>query len=745
MSLKSLLNQWDKAHFTDDTFVYNLLDFSNDIKDIMPALDQDSFYLDETILDDTSDWNNLSPNTFAYAKTFGGKNTPKISGSGFVMNLVSDTYSLQIAYSGSKIAVRFNQGDWTIVNDGNNTDVINLLKDYAKKSDIPDTDAYNIKQFGAKGDGVTDDTLAFQTALDQGGNVYIPNGTYLVGQLTVATSGVTISASGGATIINTSHCFTLAENVKGVTFLNVNICGQLKYTQMTGSDPTDHNKITLAENVFTVGDSISGSNIGSIGSMDTKRSPITAFDGTYYTTDLVAYGFDGNVANKTRSYFPQNIGNFEWVSAIRGLGNNDGLIIKGCKITNQRGYFVRFQNTSHVLIEDNVFDTCGMDMFNFGTNTVDISDIRVINNVMQNQVNFAKQGIYLSSKLNKVTNFMFTGNIVEKCTESVLSFLYSDCVFDGVTVKDNRFTDVDLYAVSGCGSNFSISNNIFETVDFVSEDKKSMARTCIDLGYYFSDSYTANVITNYENINISGNIFKGRTAIAIGTLNGKIAPKNVHIKDNYINVPRGGIEVSGIDVDISDNYIEGDTVADPIYQWSGLFLNGISNNVSVLNNHFVGATRIRCSQFDPIVCKIKLKDNYFTGEFCYIGGNGENLQNNDSIIMKCIDNKIETATVYLDSYLLCEFSGNSFFANGIKYDIPFVRNLKNKRYTCTSASPTESWRDISTLVWLDRFFKIGERMYLVQNGKTNFYAYKNDVIYDGSAFSIATTTGFLTD
>jgi len=82
---------------------------------------------------------------------------------------------------------------------------------------------------------------------------------------------------------------------------------------------------------------------------------------------------------------------------------------------------------------------------------------------------------------------------------------------------------------------------------------------------------------------------------------------------------------------------------------------------------------------------------------------------------------------------------------GIKYDIPFIRNLKNKRYTCTSASPTESWRDISTLVWLDKFFKIGERMYLVQKGKTNFYAYKNDVIYDGSVFSIATTTGFLTD
>lgn len=236
------MNQWDKAHFTDDTFVYNLLDFSNDIKDIMPALDQDSFYLDETILDDTSDWNNLSPNTFAYAKTFGGKNTPKISGSGFVMNLVSDTYSLQIAYSGSKIAVRFNQGDWTIVSDGNNADVINLLKDYAKKSDIPDMTQYvkrdpdtgvasqdinftgNIKKNGvaiadtddlkslvteqlaqtitlvSKNEGSLDDTLQIQNAINAAsagnGLVKLQKGkTYIVGRL-MPKENVTIDLNG---------------------------------------------------------------------------------------------------------------------------------------------------------------------------------------------------------------------------------------------------------------------------------------------------------------------------------------------------------------------------------------------------------------------------------------------------------------------------------------------------------------------------------------------------------------------
>jgi len=40
--------------------------------------------------------------------------------------------------------------------------------------------AVNIKWFGAKGDGTTDDTTAIQNALDASRNVYIPSGVYLV-------------------------------------------------------------------------------------------------------------------------------------------------------------------------------------------------------------------------------------------------------------------------------------------------------------------------------------------------------------------------------------------------------------------------------------------------------------------------------------------------------------------------------------------------------------------------------------
>ena len=60
---------------------------------------------------------------------------------------------------------------------------------------------YNdVKEFGAVGDGVTKDTQAIQAALDAGGLVFFPPGTYLSGTLHLR-SGGGLLLSPGATLL----------------------------------------------------------------------------------------------------------------------------------------------------------------------------------------------------------------------------------------------------------------------------------------------------------------------------------------------------------------------------------------------------------------------------------------------------------------------------------------------------------------------------------------------------------------
>jgi hypothetical protein len=64
-------------------------------------------------------------------------------------------------------------------------------------------DVVNVKDFGAKGDGVTDDTAAIQAAFSSGKDLFFSSGTYrITGYLTLSTANQTIRGSGSSSIIN---------------------------------------------------------------------------------------------------------------------------------------------------------------------------------------------------------------------------------------------------------------------------------------------------------------------------------------------------------------------------------------------------------------------------------------------------------------------------------------------------------------------------------------------------------------
>jgi len=77
----------------------------------------------------------------------------------------------------------------------------------------------SVQDFGAVGDGVTDDTTAIQNAIDyatsiNGGLIYFPAATYVAGMLTIAGDNITLMGY-GATLKNTRFTFTSASsNIK---------------------------------------------------------------------------------------------------------------------------------------------------------------------------------------------------------------------------------------------------------------------------------------------------------------------------------------------------------------------------------------------------------------------------------------------------------------------------------------------------------------------------------------------------
>jgi hypothetical protein len=79
----------------------------------------------------------------------------------------------------------------------------------ARSVQSKERDTVSVKDFGAQGDGVTDDTAAFQAAVNNGGRIFIPPGNYIFNQPVIITNIVTLVGAGRTTVLRRNYSPTV--------------------------------------------------------------------------------------------------------------------------------------------------------------------------------------------------------------------------------------------------------------------------------------------------------------------------------------------------------------------------------------------------------------------------------------------------------------------------------------------------------------------------------------------------------
>jgi len=406
----------------------------------------------------------------------------------------------------------------------------------------------NVKDFGAVGDGVTDDTAAIQAALDTGKRVILPKSSsnYKVTALIISLSNTHFIGQGGTLeqIAGTSgHILSVGDSSLSVITSNVVVDGIKIYGNKNQQQLGDLNFAIACYKLIEA--KLTNCNV-----TDAKQSSL-------------------HIAHCDRFHVSGN--RFETAGVSGGGGRNE----------------VTIQYSNRCLFTANILDGSGYKPDNVGcllnqSNYCVIDSNQFTNYASENiQIqNYSAGESYVST--NRPTGNVISNNVFTYTTSGSNSgVIHVGYNADFTTISNNK-----LYAggtangsgikIAGWSSNVNVSNNTIE----------GGLGNGINIQFY-----------NEGKINITGNLISscGRNGIYIaGNLNNNVS--NVSISDNHIynnGQTQGtwsGVKIESYcdDVRITNNLIK-DTQTSPTQSYGFSDTNGgVYQNISIIGNDVGG-------------------------------------------------------------------------------------------------------------------------------------------------------------
>lgn len=249
---------------------------------------------------------------------------------------------------------------------------------------------YNVKAYGAVGDGITDDTTAINTTLAKGGTTFFPAGTYLVTGLTLAGGAHMLGVGAGlyGTVAPvTQRSIIKLKNAANTNLINVpagNSYGSIEHMEFDGNKANQSgsgagNGINIADalaaqeaqwrlvDVEVYNASTTGIYIGNYRqAMYTEQTRVTASgnygmyiagsDGTYIKPLAATSGID-NIFIATLANVTRIVGGDVWSATGNGINisSTNNVTIEGTGIDHNGKNGITINGTGNVSLVGNIF------------------------------------------------------------------------------------------------------------------------------------------------------------------------------------------------------------------------------------------------------------------------------------------------------------------------------------------------------------------------------------------------------